>query len=145
MKKLIITLIACLFAVVPVFSQNRTTRSNLNLRASSNTESTILDVIPKGAQVYVVDNLTTGWSHVIYNHQIGYVCTSYLLSENNHDPKPRPAVRYYTNSYGQRVQSPTHYSSTPRCPTARCADGSYSFSHNRRGTCSHHGGVAQWL
>ena len=30
-------------------------------------------------------------------------------------------------------------------PTARCRDGSYSFSQHRSGTCSHHGGVAQWL
>jgi len=30
-------------------------------------------------------------------------------------------------------------------PTAICADGTYSYSASRRGTCSHHGGVAQWL
>ena len=29
--------------------------------------------------------------------------------------------------------------------TALCADGTYSYSANRRGACSHHGGVAQWL
>jgi len=29
--------------------------------------------------------------------------------------------------------------------TAPCRDGSYSVSANRRGTCSRHGGVAQWL
>ncbi|MGC2234934.1 MAG: DUF3761 domain-containing protein [Pyrinomonadaceae bacterium] len=28
--------------------------------------------------------------------------------------------------------------------TARCRDGSLSYSQNRRGTCSHHGGVAEW-
>jgi endonuclease YncB( thermonuclease family) len=28
---------------------------------------------------------------------------------------------------------------------ARCNDGTYSYSQNRRGTCSHHGGVAVWL
>lgn len=28
--------------------------------------------------------------------------------------------------------------------TARCVDGTYSYSANRRGTCSHHGGVAEW-
>jgi hypothetical protein len=30
-------------------------------------------------------------------------------------------------------------------PTALCEDGSYSYSINRSGTCSHHGGVDQWL
>ncbi|MEN9557829.1 MAG: hypothetical protein RL141_198 [Candidatus Parcubacteria bacterium] len=28
--------------------------------------------------------------------------------------------------------------------SARCEDGTYSFSESRRGTCSHHGGVAEW-
>ena len=31
-----------------------------------------------------------------------------------------------------------------RRATARCGDGSLSFSSRRCGTCSHHGGVAQW-
>ncbi|MCP2336054.1 DUF3761 domain-containing protein [Actinomadura rupiterrae] len=33
----------------------------------------------------------------------------------------------------------------PSGATALCRDGTYSFSAHRRGTCSHHGGVAQWL
>ncbi len=54
---------------------------------------------------------------------------------------------YYTNSRGNRVHSPayTEDGSVPSGATARCRDGTYSFSQNRRGTCSHHGGVAQWL
>ena len=35
--------------------------------------------------------------------------------------------------------------SPPPGATARCRDGTYSFSHHRSGTCSHHGGVAKWL
>lgn len=35
--------------------------------------------------------------------------------------------------------------SAPMGATAICADGTYSYSQNRSGTCSHHGGVAQWL
>jgi len=52
---------------------------------------------------------------------------------------------YYTNKAGQRVQSPTNASAAPKGATAQCGDGSYSFSQSRRGTCSHHGGVASWL
>jgi hypothetical protein len=33
----------------------------------------------------------------------------------------------------------------PRGATARCRDGTYSFSRHHSGTCSHHGGVAMWL
>ena len=33
----------------------------------------------------------------------------------------------------------------PPGATARCNDGTYSYSQTHSGTCSHHGGVAQWL
>lgn len=33
----------------------------------------------------------------------------------------------------------------PAGASAQCRDGTYSFSRSRRGTCSHHGGVARWL
>lgn len=33
----------------------------------------------------------------------------------------------------------------PAGASARCRDGSFSFSAHRSGTCSHHGGVVQWL
>ncbi|HEY0348037.1 MAG TPA: DUF3761 domain-containing protein [Pyrinomonadaceae bacterium] len=52
---------------------------------------------------------------------------------------------YYKNSEGRCVRRPTVTKSAPAGATARCRDGSYSFSRNHRGTCSHHGGVAEWL
>jgi hypothetical protein len=63
----------------------------------------------------------------------------------NKAPEATPKPRYYTNSAGQRVQSPTKADAAPSGATAQCRDGSYSFSQNHRGTCSHHGGVAKWL
>src|ERR1700674_1211162 len=51
----------------------------------------------------------------------------------------------YVNSKGQTVQRPENCSAPPQGATARCRDGTYSFSRSRRGTCSHHGGVAKWL
>lgn len=45
--------------------------------------------------------------------------------------------------------SPTIYvyptKSVPYGATAICRDGTYSYSQHRSDTCSHHGGVAQWL
>jgi hypothetical protein len=53
---------------------------------------------------------------------------------------------YYTNTYGERVRRPTFSNDgAPAGASAQCRDGSYSFSRSRRGTCSHHGGVARWL
>jgi len=53
----------------------------------------------------------------------------------------------YTNKDGRTVHSPAHTRSgkAPKDATAKCRDGSYSFSQHRRGTCSGHGGVAAWL
>jgi hypothetical protein len=51
----------------------------------------------------------------------------------------------YVNSKGQTVKRPENCSNPPPGATAQCRDGTYSFSQSRRGTCSHHGGVANWL
>jgi len=49
---------------------------------------------------------------------------------------------YYKNAYGQCVQSP---STAPAGATAKCRDGTYSYSQHASGTCSYHGGVAVWI
>lgn len=51
-------------------------------------------------------------------------------------------VGYYENVNGHCVHRP---SSDPVGATARCADGSYSYSEHASGTCSRHGGVARWI
>lgn len=53
----------------------------------------------------------------------------------------------YTNVDGQQIHRPAHTKSgrQPSGATAKCGDGSYSFSTHHRGTCSHHGGVNEWL
>lgn len=53
---------------------------------------------------------------------------------------------YYTNVDGNKVHSPAYSNDgVPAGASAQCGDGTYSFSQNRRGTCSGHGGVASWL
>jgi len=49
----------------------------------------------------------------------------------------------YTNVDGIQVCNPSPTNTGGA--TAICADGSYSYSLHRSGTCSHHGGVAEWL
>lgn len=65
------------------------------------------------------------------------VRTEPQLSNDNH----------YINTSGNLVHSPAYTSdnSIPAGATARCRDGTYSFSQNHRGSCSHHGGVNSWL
>jgi hypothetical protein len=52
---------------------------------------------------------------------------------------------YYRNSDRLCLSRPVRSASEPIRATARCRDGTYSFSQHRRGTCSRHGGVVQWL
>lgn len=61
----------------------------------------------------------------------------------NNYPLERP--RTYKNIDHDEVQSPTQYNAIPAGACAICNDGSYSFSKHRRGTCSRHGGVSEWL
>lgn len=50
----------------------------------------------------------------------------------------------YVNSAGNTVCRPVESVTVPAGASAKCRDGTYSYSQSRRGTCSHHGGVAVW-
>jgi len=55
--------------------------------------------------------------------------------------------RHYKTRNGQEVHAPaaSTHDQVPAGASAKCRDGSYSFSQHRRGTCSHHGGVGSWM
>ena len=147
MKKYLFLLLQLIF----VFNLNaqdnlRYVTGNLNMRSQANTSSRVISVIPQGTSVTIDEDCDCKWILVTCNGQIGYVSTKYLSKEKISVKVPyRSPIKYYTNSRGKRVQSPTHYNSAPVGATALCNDGTYSFSQSRRGTCSHHGGVARWL
>lgn len=152
MKKILFLLIQIILA----FSLNaqetihqdtiRYVTTNLNLRTAPNTTSSIITQIPKGTPVTIDEDCDCKWIPVSYNGKIGYVSTKYLSKQKvEYSNRVSGPIKYYTNSRGERVQSPTHYNSAPPGATALCRDGTYSYSRSRRGTCSHHGGVAKWL
>lgn len=146
-------LLSCITSIAGV----RFTTSNLNLRYGPGINHEIITTIPKGTPVTIDEDCDCKWIVVEYNGKIGYVSSDYLSKyysesfskhkqhKNLYYKKSNYPIRYYTNSRGIRVQSPTHYKSVPVGATALCRDGTYSFSRSRRGTCSHHGGVARWL
>lgn len=51
---------------------------------------------------------------------------------------------YYTNSDGRQVHRPVQSKEHISGASARCRDGSESFSQHHSGTCSGHGGVMAW-
>lgn len=141
LKKLIVIVVACLVSVFSLSAQVKITTASLNVRAYPTTNSIVLDVLPQGTVVGIVNSLSNGWSIIVYNkdyykkdYRIGYVYSSYLLP-----------VKLYENTDGDWVPSPVYSPTVPYGATARCVDGTYSYSKKRKGTCSHHGGVAKWL
>jgi Protein of unknown function (DUF3761) len=58
-----------------------------------------------------------------------------------------PAATSAAKSTTASTSAPTVAASNtdPTGATAKCKDGTYSKSQHHTGTCSHHGGVAQWL
>jgi hypothetical protein len=57
----------------------------------------------------------------------------------------RPSSTCYRNVNGDCVPQPSASNSVPDRATAKCRDGTYSFSSHRGGSCAGHGGVAAWL
>lgn len=146
MKKVTLLLVQLLI-VFSSFSQDviKYTTTNLRMRSDTTTTSEIITVIPNGTSVTLSEDCTCDWILVSYQGKTGYVSSKYLTKTKPAGHIDHGPVKYYTNSAGERVQSPTHYNSAPEGATALCRDGTYSFSRSRRGTCSHHGGVARWL
>jgi hypothetical protein len=72
---------------------------------------------------------------------------AYQPSYTNPDESDLDNHHGYVNRDGQSVHAPAHSRSgrVPEGASAQCRDGTYSFSRHHSGTCSRHGGVAQWL
>lgn len=143
MKRILVFLIGLFLFHFSNAQDVRYVTANLNLREAPEMSSAIIVQIPKGTAVLIDEDCDCKWIPVNYNGHIGYVSTKYLSKEKINYSSGE--IKYYTNSKGERVQSPTKYTSVPTGATALCRDGTYSFSKSRRGTCSHHGGVAKWL
>ena len=67
-------------------------------------------------------------------------------------PTPQPATTAAAQPAGAAAAlplapaiQPVPAEPQPGQPTAICNDGTLSYSQHRRGTCSHHGGVREWL
>ena len=77
------------------------------------------------------------------------LCASFAESKDlNADPEADyQSHGHYTNVDGRSVHSPTKTNdgAVPSGASAKCRDGSYSFSTHHTGTCSGHQGVEAWL
>jgi hypothetical protein len=136
------------------FGQIKVTSGDVNFRILPGINEKKICLIPKGTAVAIVQDAVEyeNWTKIFYNGKSGYVCNTFLKNVSSSSKRygysstsSNTEIKYYRNSKGRKVQSPTYYSTVPAGATAVCNDGTYSFSYSRRGTCSHHGGVRKWL
>jgi len=136
-----------------------------NLREKPSVSGGVVKIVEKGDLLTLISSNAVGPWYLVRDGRVGpeawiHGNTIALLygdpSATELSPEPNKAQRpritsppasgkTYINVDGQRVQSPVFSDKIPVGATARCRDGSYSFSQHRQGTCSHHGGVAEWL
>ena len=108
-----------------------------NLRAEDNSKSAVLEVVPQDTSVEVIKQQGAWFLVKTDTNQQGWLHgnTIKLQSFNTKvmtvEPLPivKPKTTIETNDSGA---------------TAKCRDGTLSYSAHRQGTCSHHGGVAVW-
>lgn len=132
-----------------------------NLRDGPSASATIVSTVNKGDLLsligakpvgpwYQIRDSKTGSEGWIYGNTIDLLQTEVTNSaRTTQTQRPRRVAsptsgKTYVNVDGIRVRSPVFSDTKPEGASARCRDGSYSFSLHRRGTCSHHGGVAEW-
>jgi hypothetical protein len=118
------------------------TTASVRLREKPAPTARALALLRQGSPVRLHE-CTEGWCSVVVSRLPGYVLEEFLTTE----PQPIAQGPGYINSQGKWVPSPTRTpdNQPPAGATAKCRDGTFSFSQSRRGTCSHHGGVAEWL
>lgn len=152
MRRLVANLAALVF-LLPAAAASQTgsdsgfawTTANVWLRDAPAPAAKAMAKIAKGTRVSVAD-CAEEWCSVGYRAMGGFVAERYL-SRDSASAQVIQQGRGYINSRGQWVPSPTRTQDgrPPAGASAQCRDSTYSFSQSRRGTCSHHGGVARWL
>jgi hypothetical protein len=118
------------------------TTASVRLREKPAPTARALALLRQGTLVRLYQ-CSDGWCNVGVYKLAGYVLEEFLTTQ----PQPIAQGRGYINSQGEWVPSPTRTADgqAPAGASAKCRDGTFSFSQSRRGTCSHHGGVAEWL
>ena len=105
-------------------------------------------ILGQGTRVRLY-HCSEGWCGVSVQKLAGYALEEYLARQPTGQVATAPARqgRGYINVDGEWVPSPTRTADgqPPPGASAKCRDGTFSFSRHRQGTCSHHGGVAEWL
>jgi len=148
----LLVFLAC-FTTVPAqsFSSKDTvayTTATIRIREQPAPTAKTVAILAEGTRVRLY-RCSEGWCGVSVQRTAGYALEEFLTTQQRPDGgcPATPKGRAYVNSDGQWVPSPTRTADgqPPQGATAKCRDRTFTFSRHRQGTCSHHGGVAEWL
>ena len=138
-------------ASAPSFSSQDTVAyatATIRMRERPSVTSETVAILGQGTRVRLY-HCSEGWCGVSIQKLAGYALEEYLTTKPPRQVATAPTQqgRGYVNVDGEWVPSPTRTADgqPPPGASAKCRDGTFSFSRHRQGTCSHHGGVAQWL
>ena len=112
-------------------------QSELNVRSGPGTDYPVVRTLSPGDAVEVGEANDRGRARVggAYSNEYVYRPARALRSDPPSTAEPKP-----TRKRPSAEEAEVSHAGA----TARCGDGSLSYSAHRRGTCSHHGGVAVW-
>lgn len=111
---------------------------SLNIREGPSTEYAVIGRLTSGSCISITGrNIDSSWVYISTAVEAGWVSAFYLDIPGNLDH-----VAVIDTSDFQRLSTvQPNYGGA----SAICNDGTLSYSEHRKGTCSHHGGVKEWL
>jgi hypothetical protein len=100
----------------------------------------------EAAEVQCKDGTTSKAGRGACSHHGGIAAASAADTNTRQESRSAPDTQPEAKSAPQGRAPATSQRAAPAGkPTARCKDGTLSYSQHRSGTCSRHGGVAEWL
>jgi hypothetical protein len=98
-----------------------------------------------GATVTCGDGTTSAGGRGACSHHGGIAAATAAAPAAPAPPAPANTRSLPPMAAPRTAPAPSRMGQVPSGASAQCRDGTYSYSKNRRGTCSHHGGVATWM
>ena len=117
-------------------------------KATASSKRTASQSAQQAAEVQCKDGTTSKAGRGACSHHGGVAPTAPQGDAKNVDASRTEEARHTPASQAAprgRAPAATPQRTPAGQPTARCKDGTMSYSQHRSGTCSRHGGVAEWL
>jgi mannosyl-glycoprotein endo-beta-N-acetylglucosaminidase len=108
--------------------------NQLNLRQQPDKNGVVIQALPRGAEVEVLEEYEEGWSKVSVDGREGYVSSNYLI-DYIQAPTDAPEQSQQVEAPRASPQSQSR-PSTPKAVTVYICEGGSAYAYHRSSTCS---------